>query len=258
LECVFREQDLRARIDRVQIRSSEVLVSVSGEKLAGKTLTLGGVNGQSKALRGTSSITRFPLRADQIETGSWVALRKGSELLDERGLDPAWGRGDVEVEVDPLTHAELLISGGESASTEFKRQLPSDKREDIKTAMKTVAAFANANGGTILFGVDNHGVVVGLEFDSGRSAMDRVTNLVTDWVRPPVDFTTLVTEVEGKPVLLLEVERGQETPYGIGTNDRGLEYFIRRNGTSMPARADEVRAAVQARTPTPQGRFGRL
>jgi hypothetical protein len=258
LECVFREQDLSARIERVQIRSTEVLVSVGGAKLGDKTLTIGGVNGQSKALRRTSSLVRFPLLADRIEAGSWVALRKGSSLLDERGLDPAWGRSDVEVEIDPLTHAELLISGGESATTEFKRQLPSDKRDDIKTAMKTVAAFANANGGTMLFGVDNHGVVVGLELDTARAAMDRVTNLVTDWVRPPVDFTTSVTEVDNKPVLMLEVERGHDVPYGIGTNDRGLEYFIRRNGTSMPARADEVRAAVQARAPAPQARAGTL
>jgi hypothetical protein len=252
VECVFREQDLSARIERVQIRSTEVVVSVGGRKLAGKSLTIGGINGQSKALRRTSSLVRFPLLADQIEAGSWIALRKGSELLDERGLDPAWGRSDVEVEIDPLTHAELLISGGESATTEFKRQLPSGRREDIKTAMKTVAAFANANGGTILFGVDNHGVVVGLQFDSARAAMDTVTNLVTDWVRPPVDFTTSIAEVDNKPVLLLEVKRGQDAPYGIGTNDRGLEYFIRRNGTSMPARADEVRAAVQARAAAPE------
>jgi hypothetical protein len=250
-ECVFREQDRSARIERVQIRSTEVLVTVGGEKLGGKKLTLGGVNGESKSLRRTSSVSRFPLRADQIEAGSWIALRKGSALLDERGLDPAWGRSDVEVEVDPLTQAELLISGGESVTTEFKRQLPGDGREDVKKVMKTVAAFANANGGTILFGVDNYGVVVGLEFESAGSAIDRVTNLVTDWVRPPVDFATSVTEVDGKAVLLLKVESGGGTPYGIGTNDRGLEYFVRRNGTSMPARADEVRAAVQARMPTP-------
>lgn len=248
IECVLREQDQRARIDRVTVRPTEIVVYVSGQKLGGATLTLGGARGQSRALRRATSVVRFPF-SGEIEAGSWIALHRGRELLDERGLDPAWGRSDVEIEIDPVTHVEVLISGGESVTTEFKQQLP-EGRAEIRKVMRTVAAFANGVGGTILFGVDDHGVVHGLELDSPRSAIDRATNLVTEWVRPTVDVLPSLAEVDGKSVLLLEVNSGQDAPYGVGTNDRGLEYFVRRNGTTLPARADEVRLAVQARIQT--------
>jgi Schlafen, AlbA_2 len=247
-ECVLRQQDQRARIDRVRVRPTEIVVHVSGHKLGGAMLTLGGANGASKTLRRPSTIVRFPY-GGEIEAGSWIALHRGQELLDERGLDPAWGRSDVEIEVDPVTRVEVLISGGESATTEFKQQLP-EARAEIRKVMRTVAAFANGMGGTILFGVDDHGVIHGLEIDSPRAAMDRVTNLVTEWVRPPVDVLPSVADVDGKSVVLLEVQSGKDAPYGVGTNDRGLEYFVRRNGTTLPARADEVRVVVQAKNQT--------
>ena len=46
--------------------------------------------------------------------------------------------------------------------------------------MKTVAALANAEGGTLLFGIDNDGAVVGLGIDDTRKLLDRMTQLARD------------------------------------------------------------------------------
>jgi len=127
-EFVVREQDLRARIDSVRVRPTEVIVAVSGEQLSCTALTLGGLAGQRKQLRRGTREVRFPLGGG-IPSGSWMALHKGQELLDRRGLDPVWGQTDVEIEVDPVTEVEVLISRGEGVSTEFKRQLPTDERD---------------------------------------------------------------------------------------------------------------------------------
>ena len=54
--------------------------------------------------------------------------------------------------------------------------------------MKTVAALANAEGGTLLFVIDNDGAVVGLGIDDTRKLLDCMTQLIRDWVRPHVDF----------------------------------------------------------------------
>jgi hypothetical protein len=117
-ECVVREQDLRARIDSVRVRPTEVIVAVSGEQLSGTTLTLGGLHGQTKQLRRATREVHFPL-AGGIPSGSWIALHRGQELLDRRGLDPAWGQADVEIEVDPVTEVEVLINRGSAGAASF-------------------------------------------------------------------------------------------------------------------------------------------
>lgn len=246
-ETVIREQDRRARIDSVRVRPSEAVVSVSGEKLSGAKLTLGGVGGQGKQLRRSTREVRFPL-AGGIPFGSWLALHSGWELLDRRGLDRVWGQTDVEIEVDPVTEIEVLIGGGEGVSTEFKRELPPrEDRKSIIGAMKTIAAFANGDGGTVLFGVDDVGTVVGLGVDNTRKTLDRVTSLITDWVRPLVDFHPEVAEIEGKYVLLVRVTAGVHPPYGVGTSDRAVTYYVRRGATSFAATPADVRAFVRAR-----------
>jgi predicted HTH transcriptional regulator len=178
-----------------------------------------------------------------------MALHKAQELLVRRGLDPAWGQTDVEIEVDPITEVEVLVSRGEGVSTEFERDLPTDARDSVVNVMKTVAAFANREGGTLLFGIDNDGAGVGLGIDDARKALDRTTQLIRDWVRPHVDFETELTEVDGKRVLLVCVAAGAEPPYGVGTTDRGIDYYVRRSGTSSTATPADVRAVVRARLP---------
>jgi hypothetical protein len=245
-EFVVREQDLRARIESVRVRPTEVMVVVVGEQLGATALTLGGPAGQRKQLRRSTREVRFPLPGG-IAPGSWMALHKDQELLDRRGLDPAWGQTDVEIEVDPVTEVEVLISRGEGVSTEFKRDLPTDGRDTIINVMKTVAAFANGDGGTILFGVDNDGVVVGLGIEDVRGTLDRTTQLIRDWVRPHVDFDLELTDLEGKQVLLVRIDAGAEPPYGVGTTERRVDYYVRRSATSFPATPADVRASVQAR-----------
>jgi len=66
---------------------------------------------------------------------------------------------------------EDLIAEGESEGLEFKSTLRWDLKlgevnktlEDV--IMKTVAAFANSQGGVLLIGVDDDGKVIGLEHD---------------------------------------------------------------------------------------------
>jgi hypothetical protein len=77
------------------------------------------------------------------------------------------GRSDEEVTVD----IDGLIAGGENELVEFKSSVRWDYREkrinkglEIIVA-KTVAAFLNGKGGTLLIGVDDSGAAVGLQAD---------------------------------------------------------------------------------------------
>lgn len=66
---------------------------------------------------------------------------------------------------------EDLITEGESDELEFKSTMRWDMKEGAvskkmeEVITKTVAAFANGNGGTLIIGVDDDGVIIGLEHD---------------------------------------------------------------------------------------------
>jgi hypothetical protein len=76
----------------------------------------------------------------------------------------------TEETVAPVS-LEEMIAEGESDELEFKSTLRWDMREALvnkkleEVIMKTVAAFANSDGGTLLIGVGDNGDVLGLEPD---------------------------------------------------------------------------------------------
>jgi predicted HTH transcriptional regulator len=64
-----------------------------------------------------------------------------------------------------------LIADGESDELEFKSSLRWDYKQGAvnkrleEVVLKSVAAFANGQGGTLLLGIDDHGAALGLERD---------------------------------------------------------------------------------------------
>jgi hypothetical protein len=92
-ELVVRQQDRRARIDSVRVRPTELVVTVSGERLRGTALVLSGALGPSKPLSSRTSEVRLPTPAG-LGPGAWLALHRDQELLDRRILDPSWGGKD--------------------------------------------------------------------------------------------------------------------------------------------------------------------
>ena len=57
---------------------------------------------------------------------------------------------------DKITH---LIAAGESMVLEFKNSFD-------RQVIETLSAFANTKGGTVLVGVNDHGQIVGVQFDT--------------------------------------------------------------------------------------------
>ena len=244
-EIVIREQLIAARIESVTITPSELVVNVGGSALGGTRLTVGGTLGSSKRLSATATQARLPLGSPP-GPGAWLALHRDEQLLDRRVLDPEWRQGDVQVEVDLATQTQILISRGEGPDVEFKRQLPGG---DPQGPMKSISAFANGNGGAIIFGVDDDGQVVGIDDQDAAQAVDRLATLISDWTHPPVDCAPQLVKLGSANVVVVSVPPGVEPPYGVGTSDRKLVYYVRRGATSAPARPSDVRAAVRASIP---------
>jgi hypothetical protein len=97
-------------------------------------------------------LTTFPLVAQPVKDAALEAFR---------ALAPK--PGDPEI--------SALLAAGENANVEFKSSARWDLRENKKNPvmeeviLKTVAAFLNSDGGTLLLGVSDDGAVLGLEHD---------------------------------------------------------------------------------------------
>jgi ATP-dependent DNA helicase RecG len=116
--------------------------------------------------------------------------------------------------------------------------------------MKTVAAFANSNGGSIFFGINNRYEVIGLKEEIIPKFQDTLSDLIDDWVNPAPTWAFDLLPVSGarsKAALELIVVAGDHLPYAVGTMARSLRYYVGHGGRSLPARPDEVRAPARSR-----------
>jgi len=105
-----------------------------------------------------------------------------------------------------------LIAEGEGVGLEFKQTLRfnlkagKNGREIEHASLKTVAGFMNSDGGTLLVGVADDGVVTGFEedkFESPDKALLHFNNLVNQCIGTEFAryLDTAVIEVQGKSVL---------------------------------------------------------
>ena len=75
-------------------------------------------------------------------------------------------------------------------------------------------AFANSKGGIILFGVeDKTGTVLGLDYAALQETGNTVATIANDLVKPQIFITTEVVDIDGKAILVVNVEEGTAKPY---------------------------------------------
>lgn len=165
-------------------------------------------------------------------------LSRGDRWLDYREFDLRGNRARSDQNLVIETHedsarVEGLVAGGESETREFKREVAGN------TFLKTVAAFANAQGGVILFGIeDTEGEVKGIKGEVARE-MERIINMVRDVVVPQPNIRIRNCKLRGKNVIALFVEEGGSPPYGLDpTKPR---FYVRRGSTTFPATQAEIR-----------------
>lgn len=127
---------------------------------------------------------------------------------------------------------------GESKTLEFKAAL-SSKSESY---LKTVVAFANTDGGRLIFGIDDKSrQVVGVEKDDVFKIMDAIANAVSDSCAPKIVPDISFETIEDKTVVLVDIAAGFNRPYMLksGGLDKGV--YVRVGATSRPADTEQIR-----------------
>lgn len=99
----------------------------------------------------------------------------------------------------------------EATQIDFKEKLETKK---AKSWLKTVSAFANGIGGTIIFGVrktETAHLIVGV--DNAQEVVAKLSELIQARIRPNPQVEINVSFHENKPLVLVKVNSGQATPY---------------------------------------------
>ena len=163
---------------------------------------------------------------------------------------------EADVGTRPLSE---LIDMGEGLTLEFKSTLQWDVRNSEQNkrlreaSLKTIAAFMNSEGGTLLVGVEDSGAVFGLDRDLNLlgGSSDRFLQLINTLVadRIGVEFTQNVAarldSVDGKSVCVVDVSKAPEAAYVSGSG--GSEFYVRVGNTTRPLDPQETHAYLEQR-----------
>jgi hypothetical protein len=163
-------------------------------------------------------------RMAQVVKAAWLKLTGGASTSDEPS--------DLDV--------AKLIAQGEGGAIEFKSTLRTNLHtgqvdEKIHlSALKTIAGFLNAKGGTLLVGVADDGQVLGVEADGFHNEdkmslhlvnllRDRIGDVFLPYVHPSFE------DSDGRRVLAIRCERGPKAAF---VKDGPVHRFFVRAGNS--------------------------
>ena len=138
---------------------------------------------------------------------------------------------------DSLTELTEKIYLGEDSTIELKRELP--HRESLADEM---AAFANANGGVILIGVDDDSKIVGMDRQDLARTERTVVEICRDNIDPMVHIVTEKLRIDDKNLLKIEVPR---SPF-VHKSSNG--YFIRQGSSKREMTTEQLGRLLQSRS----------
>lgn len=120
-----------------------------------------------------------------------------------------------------------------------KKQMLEIKRP--KSWLKSVSAFANGEGGTLIFGISDDDQIIGLE--DAESDAEKISEEIKTKLDPVPVVNLEYKEIDGKRLILLHVYSGQETPYYY-IGDKQRLAFVRIGNESVTADRIQLKTLV--------------
>lgn len=140
------------------------------------------------------------------------------------------------MEDNKMTIQEVIR--GESKNVEFKEMLP----QNSENYTKTVVAYANTQGGILVFGVaDKTREVVGIDDDVLFQIMDSIANAISDSCEPQIIPDIEPYTIEGKTVIIVTVSPGFMRPYYLKYKGKEKGAYIRVGATTRPASPEKIK-----------------
>lgn len=125
-------------------------------------------------------------------------------------------------------------------TTEYDKKLKLEIKRP-KSWCKSVSAFANTYGGSLIFGISDDNKVIGLE--SPDKDAEIISEIIKSRLDPVPEFKIRFQREEDRVLLIVDVLKGEETPYYY-SGDGVLEAYVRMGNESVKASSIELKRLV--------------
>jgi predicted HTH transcriptional regulator len=131
------------------------------------------------------------------------------------------------------SYLKQLIAGGEGQQLDFKFEI-----SDSKKIARTLSAFANTEGGTLLVGVKDNGKIAGIRSDEEYYMLEAAAHI---WCRPEISFSVREWQVDGKNILEARIDKSTSPPHYARSEEGKWLAYIRVKDENMLANSIMIR-----------------
>lgn len=124
-------------------------------------------------------------------------------------------------------HIQNLILEGEHQMLDFKFEI-----SDSRRIARSLAAFANTDGGRLLVGVKDNGAIAGVRSDEEIHMIEAAAEM---YCQPKVEYTTEEWEINGKTVLEVIIPRDKYHKHKAPDNQGVYKIFVRVKDENLVA-----------------------
>lgn len=125
-------------------------------------------------------------------------------------------------------------------TSEYDKKLKLEMKKP-KSWCKSVSAFANTYGGSLIFGISDDNQIIGLE--NPVKDAEIISEMIKSRLDPIPEFKIRFQKEEDKVLLIVDILNGEETPYYY-SGDGVLEAYVRIGNESVKASSTELKRLV--------------
>lgn len=127
---------------------------------------------------------------------------------------------------------------GETSEYDKKQMV---EKKKIKSWCKSVSAFANTIGGSLIFGISDNDEIVGVA--DIKSDSEFISQKIKERISPIPAFDLHFEVIDEKKLIIVDVAAGKDTPYYY-VGDGTTEAYLRVGNESVVANTAELRRLV--------------
>ena len=125
-------------------------------------------------------------------------------------------------------------------TSEYDKKLKLEIKKP-KSWCKSVSAFANTYGGSLIFGISDDNQIIGLE--NPNKDAEIISEMIKSRLDPIPEFKIRFQKEEDSVLLIVDILKGEETPYYY-SGDGVLEAYVRIGNESVKASSTELKRLV--------------
>ena len=125
----------------------------------------------------------------------------------------------------PIHPLKKIIAKGESSTLDFKNTISSAKK-----IAKTLVAFSNSVGGSILIGVKDNGYIVGVQQEE---EIFMINSAATIYSKPNINYEVILHEFNDLTVVEIVMREGTQKPYYAQDEDNKWWVYVRINDKNL-------------------------